>query len=250
VPARSGDDAVNGGQAEAGALAFGLGREERLEGAFEGCLAHTGAVVGDAEPHVAARLCAVSRPGLVFIDHDRVDADVDRAAGRHGVARVDHEVEQDLFDLPGVGSDGPRMFSEIRPDLDVRADCAPEQLLDARQHGVEVYDLRLNDFCTGEREELPGEARGAVAGLNDLQQVTVQCSPVPVCLCGGFDVSDTHGGVPEDDAQQVVEVVCDPARQLAQALQPLGLALSALELFFLGYVLDHRAACFAAVEPQ
>ena len=46
------DDAVNDGEAEAGALADGLGGEEGIEDAVEGGAIHAAAVVADGEADV------------------------------------------------------------------------------------------------------------------------------------------------------------------------------------------------------
>jgi hypothetical protein len=40
----------------------------------------------------------------------------DRSAGRHGVASVDRQVEQHLFELPGVGAHGPDII--VQRDLE------------------------------------------------------------------------------------------------------------------------------------
>jgi hypothetical protein len=50
------DDAVDHRQSEAGAAAFLLGGEKRLEDAAEGFRAHAGARIGDRHPHIPARL--------------------------------------------------------------------------------------------------------------------------------------------------------------------------------------------------
>ena len=49
------DDAVDRGQAQAGALAHLLGGEERLEDVVQGLLVHAAAVVADGQQHILAR---------------------------------------------------------------------------------------------------------------------------------------------------------------------------------------------------
>ena len=62
---------------------------------------------------------------------------------RHGVGRVDAQVEQDLLDLPHVGLDVPGGRIEDRHDLDVFADHAAQQGLDTRHRRVQIQYARL-----------------------------------------------------------------------------------------------------------
>ena len=83
------DDAVDGGQAEAGAFADLLGGEERFEDAVQRLLVHAAAGVGDAQADEPAR------PGFgLLLDIGRVDlddggGDEQLAALGHGIAGVD-----------------------------------------------------------------------------------------------------------------------------------------------------------------
>ena len=58
--------------------------------------------------------------------------------------------------------------------LDVLADEPPQQLLELRDQRVEVDDLRLQHLPPAEREQLPRERRGALAGRLNLQQIRAQ----------------------------------------------------------------------------
>ncbi len=59
--------------------------------------------------------------------------DDEPAAARHGVARVDREVYQNLLELSGIDSDRTRVSVEARDELDVVPD-------DAAEHSVETPD--------------------------------------------------------------------------------------------------------------
>src|SRR5690606_3497116 len=95
-------DAEDGGEAEAGALADALGGEERLEDLVEVFGGDADAGVADGQAHVVAGFdfSGEARVGL----GDFKDAGLKRegAAGGHGVAGVDGEVEQDLVELGRV----------------------------------------------------------------------------------------------------------------------------------------------------
>ena len=133
MPAGLGDDAVDGGQAEARSLALGLGGEERLEHPVRR------RPWGIPVP-VSLTLTATYRPGarrawpgrgLVEVRAGGLDDQL--PAGRHRVAGVDGQVDQDLLDLAGVGQHRTQPGGQVGDQLDVLAEGADEQLLDARR---------------------------------------------------------------------------------------------------------------------
>src|SRR5688572_15445742 len=104
VTVRGGYDPMNRRQPESGSLSAILRREERLEELRSNFLAHAHAGIGDGEHHVVAScdLTAMSA-------HTRIDVYVRRvdqyaAALRHGVAGVDDQVHDHLFELAAIGS--------------------------------------------------------------------------------------------------------------------------------------------------
>jgi len=62
---------------------------------------------------------------------------------RHGVARVDHEVHEDLPELPGVGSHGREAGAGNDDEVDVLSDQALEHGLHVGHDRVEVEHARL-----------------------------------------------------------------------------------------------------------
>ena len=70
-------------------------------------------------------MCA--RVVVVQIDVRGLDGQL--AAVRHGVARVDREVHEDLLDLPGIGLDVPEAADQEKRQLDVGAEEPTEHLL-------------------------------------------------------------------------------------------------------------------------
>ena len=141
---------------------------------------------------------------LVELDVRGLDGQL--AALRHGVAGVDGQVHQDLFDLAGVGPH--RAQSHGRPDgeLDVLADEAREHLAGFFDEVVQVEHPRLQNLLSAEGQQLPGERRRALPGLLDLHEVRPQ-------RVARRQRADGHFAVGEDDGQQVVEVVGHAAGQ-------------------------------------
>ncbi len=102
---------------------------------------------------------------------------------------------------------------------------AAQQLLDVEDHVVDIDDLGLNDLAAREREQLMGEVRSALPGEADLLDVFARAPPAFVAVDPQrrVEVVRDEGRVVDDHREQVVEVVGDASRQLAEALQPLRL---------------------------
>src|SRR5262249_14874032 len=99
------DDAVDGGETKPGAGAHLLRREERLEDARQILAWNADAGVGHLDLHVfAGRHYLVGAPHRIFARHVG-GADGERAARRHGVPRIDGEIDDDLLELALVDLD-------------------------------------------------------------------------------------------------------------------------------------------------
>ena len=237
------DDAVDDGQAQAGALAEFLGGEERLEDARLHFAAHAAASVGHGQQHVAAGLDVGRQVVGVRVQDDVAGLDGELAAARHGVAGVDRQIDEHLVDLAGVGLDA----REVRPRHDGQFDVLVEQLA---EHQLRVADLRIEvehlghaDVAAAEGEQLRGEADGAVGSLVDLLGGAEQRVARP-------QARRQQLGEALDDRQQVVEVVGDAAGQPADGFHLLGVAQLVLEVALRRDVGDdagdlHRAAAGA-----
>ena len=106
--------AVDHAQAEAGALADLLGGEERLERPARDLGCHAAAGVGHGHHDVVARprLAVDVEVGLTERGVARLDRQL--AAVRHGVARVEHEIEQRGCQLAGIDAGQPHIRFETR----------------------------------------------------------------------------------------------------------------------------------------
>ena len=106
--------------------------------------------------------------------------------------------------------------------------------------GVEVQDLGLDHLAATEDQQLMRQPRGASAHVDDFGDVSlegdhgfVRAEPEPAGQLRQA-VRDERGIV-HDPGQEVVEVMGDPAGQLSDALQPLGLVKSVLQIAKIGF---------------
>src|ERR1035438_6458806 len=108
------DNAVNGGESEAGAVADFLGGEEGLEDMALGFFVHALTGVAEGEADVLSVRQVPGEPRAA-IDIGGFDGQV--AARRHGIAGIDGKIEEDLVHLPRVGEDVPQAVGKRRMDL-------------------------------------------------------------------------------------------------------------------------------------
>ena len=210
------DDAVDGRQAEAGALPRLLGGEERLEDLRAGRGVHTAPRVADGELDVWPDLRLGVLGGVCRVDHDVGGFDRHPTAVRHRVAGVHDQVHQHLLELPRVGLDRRARGAGLGQQIDVLADQPPQHGADAANHGVEVEDLRLEDLLAPEGEELARQVLGAAGRPLDELHVATEARFVA-------DLLPQQDGAPGDHRQEVVEVVGHAAGQLADRLHLLRL---------------------------
>ncbi len=116
------------------------------------------------------------------------------------------------------------------------AQGAAQQLLDAAGDLVEAEDFRVDDVTPGEDQELASEPGCPLRRAADLLDVGEQShQPLVAAAHHGGHLFGDELGVAADDVQQVVEVVRDPADQLAEALQPLRLLQPPFETLLVGF---------------
>ena len=117
------DDAVDGGQAQARALAHRLGGEEGIEDLALDLLGHADAGIGHFDADIVAgrhdRGAQRRRLGHRLVG----GLDGDGAALRHGVAGIDHQIDDGVAKLRLVGMNRP----EIVAALHIQADAFAHQ---------------------------------------------------------------------------------------------------------------------------
>ena len=141
------------------------------------------------------------------------------AAARHGVARIERQVEQRGRKLIGIDQSRPGIALQHRFDLDVLAKCRPQQLCGLDDQRVDVGLPRLQRLLAGEGQQMLGQIRAAFGGLVDHLGDCRELRSVGDCV--GQDL-DRAG----DDREDVVEVVRDAAGELPDRFHLLRLAKS------------------------
>ena len=231
VPLALLDDAVGRRQAEAGPLADLFGGEKRFEQAALGLPAHAASGIADREHHVAPSedLLFVKRgvlqlhvPGL-----DRHDP-----AGGHRVSGVDDEIHHDLFELAAIGQHPRQIRRQRERDVNVVADQTAEHAGDVGDQLVHVERHGVQYLLAAEGEQLLGQPRGAAGGLHDL-------SEIGAVLVAERPVRVDHLAEADDHRQEVVEVVGDTGRQLADGVHLVRLPHLGLQRAQLRDVFDH-----------
>ena len=226
-PAALFDNAVDGGESQAGSLPLLLGRKERLEEVRHHFLGNAGARVADFELHVAPRLDFGVLLGVAGSQIDVGGFDQQRSAVRHGVPRIDGEVHEHLVQLPrvrqndpkvGLSTDSSRISSPItRPSI-----FSTSTMISFR------LTCWLNHLFPAEQQQLRAESGGAFAGGPDFGDALLR-------RVGGTQLLHQHIAVPVDDGKKVIEIVRHTPGQAADALQFLRLLelLPKLGLFLL-----------------
>ena len=92
-------EAVHHAEAETGSLAVALGREERIEGLGRDFRRHAGAGIVNPDQHVGPRRDVGMERRIAPVERGVGDLDRDRASLRHGIACIDREVEDGIFEL-------------------------------------------------------------------------------------------------------------------------------------------------------
>ena len=142
VPARLLDEAVHLAEAKTGALTDALGGEEGFKGARGYVRRHACSVVADRNHNVLAcrHFLMIARIGLV--ERDVRCFNRQPPAVRHGVARVDGEVDHRVLKLARIGAGGPEATAQYGLQHDVFTERALQQVLHAGDHPAGVDRLR------------------------------------------------------------------------------------------------------------
>ena len=114
------------------------------------------------EHHVGAGRDVVVGAGVLVVELDVRGLDGQLAALRHGVARVDGEVHDDLLDLARVGLDVPEAARRRAIVSSMSSPSRRRSIFSMPGDDlVQVEHLRLEHLLAAEREELPRELRRA-----------------------------------------------------------------------------------------
>ena len=125
---RLADEAIHHAEAEAGALAVAFGGEERIEGLGGDLRRHAGAGIVDGDQDIRPRRDVGMQRGIAPVERRVRDLDRHRAAVRHGVARIDREVENGVLELAGIDLGVPRIVGDAELHGDTLAQRVPQQV--------------------------------------------------------------------------------------------------------------------------
>ncbi len=148
--------------------------------------------------------------------------DSDGTAAGHRIACVDHHVHDGEFGLGRVDAGVAGMVREAAFDLDLVGQRALDHRHELFDHLVDVDDPPVEPLLAREGEHLLGQRTAALRSLRDSLDLTSRLGEVE--SLGLFEPVLQYVGEALDHGQEIVEIMRDPAAQLADRLHLLRLA--------------------------
>ena len=215
------DDSVHSGKPEPGPLPLLLGREERLEYLVEmlfrdpaaGVLDdHDRVIVGwhDIDAHLAHvaggnPACGQGQAALPVLLAPL------RRIGLHRIAGIYSQVDDNLFELLGIGANRTELPIVANRELDLLAHEPLQKLAHFTDHVGQLQNYGAQRLLAAEGEQLPGEAgRPVRIGLDLLDVIVIA---VARRMTQQHEIAVTDNG-----RQHIVEIVCHAACKLADRL--------------------------------
>ena len=185
-----------------------LGGEEGFEQPRLRSFVHAAAVIAHRDLRVRSRLHRQVAPRVALVQLYVGRFNGQRAALRHGVARIHHQVHQHLFDLSRIRAHHSQVRPQRQLQIDILADQPPQHRGQARHQLIQVQHPGLQDLRPAVSQQLLGQRCRALAGLQDLlRRVMIRIARLQ-------RVQDQLA-VARDDGQQIIEIVRHAARQHA-----------------------------------
>jgi len=194
---------VHRGQAEPGPLPDPLGGVVGIEDALLDVGGDTRARVPEGQADEARRLL-LPFPGsgrgrrLHLVEADREGP----PRLSHGMQGVRSQIQEDLADLRRVRDHTTEVLRDLLVHLDVGRERLPEHADPFLDEAPEVDDLGFDLVLPAEGQDLPGQALGTAGSLDDRSQARFL-----LWLSGVLRQGELR--VPEEDSEDVVEVVGD-----------------------------------------
>ena len=210
------DKPVHHAETEAAAFAGLLRREERLQNPLQDLGRHPGSGVGDSKQHIIASGHLRVLFGVLLVKDGVAGIQGQHTTVRHRIPRVHRQIEQGSLDLAAIGTRLPQLRREVNIDVNAGAECPPQEVAHALDHLVQVKGLWVKRLAPGKCEQLVSEFRAALGGPQGIRQEFADLDVAAYVLLKKLQVAD-------DDGQQVVEIVCDAASELADRLELVGL---------------------------
>ena len=163
-------------------------------------------------------------------DVARFGKDFDGAAMRHGVAGVDHQIEQRRLQLRGIDIGARQILAQMPLHAAIAAHRFFDQHVEDRDRFVDVGGNRLQQLFAGKGQKLGDQPAAFVDGdLVDFQYAR------DARIAGIFG-DELMAGL--DDGEQIVEIMRDAAGELADHLLLLGLVTILPQRFKLALLRD------------
>ena len=204
--------AMHHGKTQPGAFADTLGGEERLRSTGQGLRVHAFAAVGDGKTDIWTRRQA---GGMAQIHKFLPRRDDDAPAARHGIARIDAQVQQRQFQLVLVGNDRPQRRWKLHLNFHVLAQCAFQEVGHAVHQRRQVQGKHFHGLAPCEGQHALGQGGAALGALDGIVHQAKLGRIIRQTLAQQLQAA-------EHRHQQVVEVVRHPAGQLADGVHLLG----------------------------
>ncbi len=193
------------------------------------------------------RMCSRRIPSPVSLDLDDhrlvvgVRAQREPAAARHGVARVQDQVEEHLLDAVLVAAHRRHAIGQLAPDADARA---VQLVLDQRQHvGQHLVDVDLLELGAARAREV----EQAVDDLGRAEALLLDLLEHLLARVVLLELPAQQLGVGRDAGERCIHLVRDARRQQAHRGHLLGVLQLLLEPHARGDVVEDqdRAAALA-----
>jgi len=141
------DNTVDRGKAEAGAFRAILSGKKRFEHALSSGFVDTSAAVGNGKKNIRQEGRRSGRQiERRVIVRNVCRAEKKAAAERHGIAGIDDQIHDYLFDLSRVGFDELEITFENELKIDILADQAAKKAFHFKNDGIEIENAGLQNL--------------------------------------------------------------------------------------------------------
>src|SRR5262245_49347765 len=138
------------------------------------CCVHTGACIADREQHIVTSGHAGLPTGVGISQLDIRRFDHKLPAVWHGIACVDHQVDDHLLNLHRVGLYGAWVRRQPHHSFDVFTDERAEELIYLEQQVVEVEDTPFDALLSSKGQKLARQASSTYGQLAYLEQISAR----------------------------------------------------------------------------
>ena len=146
------DNTVYRREAESGSRERFFRRKKRLEQMRVHFRAHAHTRVRNHEQDVRPRSHFRIRRTILFGQMHVRCGDPQGAAARHGVARIQRNIQEHLVHLASVCPDKPQRRLQFHSELDILADDAPQHRLVLGNERIQIQQSRVQPLLAAERK--------------------------------------------------------------------------------------------------